>query len=451
MPRTSTENTLWTVAETAQIIEWLEEPENLRKTKKGSGVSKKQIVREIALRIPTKPEVNVGYKYDNLLKSYRAAVKLNSQSGWGLTMDDLDDGKKTLREKLLSRCGFFFRLDAIFGERPNVRPPALFDSGIGERATVSAIAKLIDVMNDNEEDDLRRVVEDNPQGREEEIQSWSKDWIGMEERENRKGGDEEDIQVVGECETSEEMLAAERETGEPSILLQQSAIHSTEDSNYNRENEFDERGEEDVPRVQGGWDSRNRQETQSVIGHLSQLEEGTGCGRVGRGISKERAGGRGKGEGIGKGIATRNLKQQSTQPTRSSAIRGREKRQLPQWIDDDDDEEAGVQAGRSSKKKKGSGGALVDAVTILASSKTEGEDKKFDFLNRHLLQQGELRREELEIEREKLALERERASAEQKKNELMILQLQASMELNRSKLDHDRFNKSSLSQNSPDS
>ena len=51
---------------------------------------------EIAAKIPTKTQVKVGYKYTNLLKSYRESVKLNSQSGWGLTKEDMDMGKKVL-------------------------------------------------------------------------------------------------------------------------------------------------------------------------------------------------------------------------------------------------------------------------------------------------------------------------------------------------------------------
>jgi len=61
--------------------------------------------------------------------------------------------------------------------------------------------------------------------------------------------------------------------------------------------------------------------------------------------------------------------------------------------------------GRSSKRKKEGSETLIDAVTILASAKTDGEEKKFDFLNRHLVQQGDFRRAELELEREKLAIE----------------------------------------------
>ena len=97
MSQGPTPHSVWITSETEALIAWLEEPENLRKTKKGSGVSKKQIIKEMAAKIPTKPEIKVGYKYDNLLKSYREAVKLNSQSGWGLSMGDLDEGKKSLR------------------------------------------------------------------------------------------------------------------------------------------------------------------------------------------------------------------------------------------------------------------------------------------------------------------------------------------------------------------
>jgi len=70
MARNQTEHSVWTQTEQVQLIQWLEDPENLRKTKKGSGVSKKAIISEIAAQIPTKPPVKVSYKYDNLMKSY---------------------------------------------------------------------------------------------------------------------------------------------------------------------------------------------------------------------------------------------------------------------------------------------------------------------------------------------------------------------------------------------
>ena len=91
------EHAIWTRAETEQLIVWLEEPENLQKIRKGSGITKRQVIGEIAATIPPKAQVKVGYKYNNLLKSYREAVKLNSQSGWGLTREDIEEGKRALR------------------------------------------------------------------------------------------------------------------------------------------------------------------------------------------------------------------------------------------------------------------------------------------------------------------------------------------------------------------
>ncbi|RPA96056.1 hypothetical protein L873DRAFT_1260435 [Choiromyces venosus 120613-1] len=99
MPRNYSENSIWTKDETEKILQWLEDPENLEKIKKGSEITKKLVITEIAALIPTKDPVKVGYKYDNLLKSYRAAAKLNSQTGWGLSQLDLVEGKKSLGAK----------------------------------------------------------------------------------------------------------------------------------------------------------------------------------------------------------------------------------------------------------------------------------------------------------------------------------------------------------------
>ncbi|RPA97590.1 hypothetical protein L873DRAFT_1844779 [Choiromyces venosus 120613-1] len=97
MARNHTQHSVWTQTEQEELIQWLEEPHNLQKIKKGSGISKKAIIVEIATRIPSKPAVKVGYKYDSLLKSYRAAAKLNNQSGWGLSEGDLNTGRRYLR------------------------------------------------------------------------------------------------------------------------------------------------------------------------------------------------------------------------------------------------------------------------------------------------------------------------------------------------------------------
>ena len=99
-------HSIWTKEENELLVQWLENPENLRKTRKGSGISKSMILTEIAAHIPTKPVVKIGYKYDNLMKSYKAAAKMNNQSGWGLTQEDLDEGRQTLR-------GMYFNIEII--------------------------------------------------------------------------------------------------------------------------------------------------------------------------------------------------------------------------------------------------------------------------------------------------------------------------------------------------
>ena len=71
----------------------------------------------------------------------------------------------------------------------------------------------------------------------------------------------------------------------------------------------------------------------------------------------------------------------------------------------------------------------MDAVSVLASPKSEGEERKFQFLSEHLKQQGELRQKELELEREWLEIEREKNWGEQRKRELMMMQLQGALGL----------------------
>ncbi|RPA97783.1 hypothetical protein L873DRAFT_1790709 [Choiromyces venosus 120613-1] len=200
----------WTIEETEALIEWLEEPENLRKMKKGSGVTKKQVVKEIAAKISTKPEVKVGYMYDNLIKSYREAAKLNNQSGWGLSMEDLDEGKKTLREKLLSRCPFFFHLEAIFGNRPNIHPPARHDSGGSPTEAALAVEKLLNVMSSSIQD-KEEILERNtssgeegePESQGRSIQEKSKE-MGETERDQQRGQEEEGG-ILGSQESMESM------------------------------------------------------------------------------------------------------------------------------------------------------------------------------------------------------------------------------------------------------
>ncbi|RPA93803.1 hypothetical protein L873DRAFT_1846983 [Choiromyces venosus 120613-1] len=304
-------HSVWMVGETEALIEWLEEPENLRKMKKGSEVTKKQIVKEIAAKISTKPEVKVGYKYDNLLKSYCEAAKLNNQSGWGLSMEDLDEGKKTLREKLLSRCPYFFRLEAIFGNCPNIRPLAQYDSDLCSSEATAAVERLLSIMGNTIGDEQDLQERNNNSEGEEGLRSWRRSTGGRD----------------GEVDLIERDLRGERESEVPI-------------------------GEEELVVVS---------ETRRAESHGDRPRE--------------------KYERLNQNTLEPSLVKQSSQASTSSAIKHKEKCKFPKSLEDDEEEDGGGGSGRNPRKKKGSGGALVDAVTILASAKMEGEEKNFDKKN----------------------------------------------------------------------
>ncbi|KAG0642620.1 hypothetical protein HOY80DRAFT_1103785 [Tuber brumale] len=329
MSQTSTIPSKWMAEETEVLMQWLEEPSNQRKTRKRSGITKRQVIKEMAAKILMKPEAKVGYKYDNLLKSYREAVKLNNQTGWGLSGKVLDEGKKSLQEKLLSQCPLFFHLNAIFGDHPNVRPLVQFDFSFNIREASSAVEKLLEAMAPV------------PVGNEISMEGGRKEGDrGEDEREDMDG-----VEEVGKW-------------GDEGLVI---GIEGEDRSELHNQGSF------------------RRSKTPIKIDDdelvlLSRIRE----------------------------------------------WEGEEK-------DREKTEEDGEESGRNLKKKK-SGGLLVDAVMILASAKIEGEEKKFEFLNRHMLQQGELHHEELELKWEKLALKKEKVKAEQQRTELLMLQLRASMD-----------------------
>ena len=82
----------WSKSEIEQIVLWLEHPIKLHRTQKGSGETKKHWISSIASTIHSCSEAQVGYKYNNLKKSYREALMLADQSGWGLGEEDPING-----------------------------------------------------------------------------------------------------------------------------------------------------------------------------------------------------------------------------------------------------------------------------------------------------------------------------------------------------------------------
>ncbi|RPA92277.1 hypothetical protein L873DRAFT_203263 [Choiromyces venosus 120613-1] len=97
----------------------------------------------IASTISSCSEAQVGYKFDNLKKSYCEALKLTDQSGWGLDEEDLRRGS-SLHEKVEKKCLFFSRLDTIWGSRPNFQPPSHFSSSAQSHEMEMAATALIE-------------------------------------------------------------------------------------------------------------------------------------------------------------------------------------------------------------------------------------------------------------------------------------------------------------------
>jgi hypothetical protein len=87
----------WTTAELEQMVQWLEEPLNQSRFKKGSGLTKKAALAPLVSQLPNRTPQQVSDKYSNIKRAYTKAAQLNDQSGWGLTEGDLTEGRMTQR------------------------------------------------------------------------------------------------------------------------------------------------------------------------------------------------------------------------------------------------------------------------------------------------------------------------------------------------------------------
>jgi len=113
-------------------------------------------------------------------------------------------------------------------------------------------------------------------------------------------------------------------------------------------------------------------------------------------------------------------------------MRRTQKGNFTEMIDDDEDDvdtNAPCSKVPSSQKIKGTSSALIHAVSIIAAAKSEGKERKFQFLGKHLKQQGELWQKELELEPERLEIEREKNKGEPRRMKLIMMQLQGSLEV----------------------
>jgi len=267
------------------------------------------------------------------------------------------------------------------GDRPNVRPPVSYDSGQSATDTAATIEQLLVAMSN-----------DNPQeeGEEGQLGNVSQGDIRWE-----AGGEMEIGETIGRGRE-------EREEGGRAV---EEGIRMEIGRNEERVGilEGDRREEEDDNNNYHSRESRESQEREVEIEEEEVVVIGENTERQ----------------------ATQRVDGPSSSPSRLSAIRGPRKRRFPEMLPADSDND-GASVG-IQRKRKGGSNALIEAVGILASAKAEGEEKKFEFLNRHLVQQGELRQREIELEREKLEVEREKARGEQRRTELLMIQLRATI------------------------
>jgi hypothetical protein len=84
-----------------QIVQWLEEPSNQSRFKKGSGLTKKAALAPLGRQFPTKTAKQIFDKYSNIKRAHSKAAQLNYQSGWGLMEEDLVKGTMTQRSMFL--------------------------------------------------------------------------------------------------------------------------------------------------------------------------------------------------------------------------------------------------------------------------------------------------------------------------------------------------------------
>jgi len=67
-------------------------------------------------------------RFQSYKKSFLSALKYSKQTGAGVNEEHKKKGILTFEQLLESLCPQFERMKAIFGEKPNVKPFAVFDS-----------------------------------------------------------------------------------------------------------------------------------------------------------------------------------------------------------------------------------------------------------------------------------------------------------------------------------
>lgn len=121
-----------------KIVAYIEEPENFaalhgagRKTRIGGGKchTKATAFGIMAAQLSGRggfPQVTgdeLRKRFDRYVNMFKKAKELQNSTGGGLSEVEISQGM-TMEDKLNNKCPHFFRMNAIFGERANIVPPA---------------------------------------------------------------------------------------------------------------------------------------------------------------------------------------------------------------------------------------------------------------------------------------------------------------------------------------
>jgi len=107
----------WSDEDQEKLIGWMEGNQELRR---GAAVYWMKKAKEAVFADNEDIDVKkIKSKYHNMKNSWKAAKKLQEESGFGVKEDDCTG---SVNDVLNKKCRFFWRLDKMFGTRPNNNP-----------------------------------------------------------------------------------------------------------------------------------------------------------------------------------------------------------------------------------------------------------------------------------------------------------------------------------------
>ncbi|KAF8421680.1 hypothetical protein EV426DRAFT_608723 [Tirmania nivea] len=114
---------IWTKEEVERLVCWMEENQESLRGKQA--VWHKDVKAQVFAEDEEMTVTRIRDKAHNMKKAWSEARKLREQSGSGVRAEDQVSSFNVLLE---SKCPLFWRLDEIWGTRPNVTPILIADS-----------------------------------------------------------------------------------------------------------------------------------------------------------------------------------------------------------------------------------------------------------------------------------------------------------------------------------